>query len=38
MANVFWILMSGIILIALVGTICCMPGMYKAEAERMGRK
>ena len=37
MENAFWYLMSGIILIALVCTICCLPGMYKAEAERMRR-
>lgn len=38
MANAFWILMSGILLIMMVGVLVCLPGMYKAEAERMGRK
>lgn len=38
MENAFWIAVSGILLIMMVGVLVCMPGMYKAEAERMGRK
>ena len=38
MANVFWIAVSGILLIMMVGVLVCLPHLYNAEAERMGRK
>ena len=37
MANILWIALSGIQLIALVGLVACLPGLYRREAKKEGR-
>lgn len=37
MANILWIALSGIQLIALVGLVACLPGLYRREAAKERR-